>query len=95
MAKKTFEDLAHAEINIIQKMIDENLRQAHEAVIEIERLREVVNTLDERHDSLIKDLDKAKRQSSKLKKFIWTSDDPNITELRNEILLAAKLVQDN
>ncbi len=88
MTTKTFDDVAQAEVDAVQKTIDLNKDQ----LIAAERK---VSFLEKQREKLFVDLEVAKKQATHLKKFIWTSDDPNIVELRNQILLAAKLIKDS
>ena len=41
-----------------------------------------------------KALTKTRKSAAKLKKSVWSSKDPNIVDLRNQLLLAAKLIKD-
>ena len=88
MAKKTFDNLAKSEIRAIEKQI-------RQTVIKMNELADEHDRLGKSHYKLTEELTEAKKQATQLKKFIWTSDNPNIVELRNEILLAAKLIKDN
>jgi len=50
--------------------------------------------LDDELTDAEKSLTKTRRSAAKLKKSVWSSKDPNIVELRNQLLLAAKLIKD-
>lgn len=88
MNNQSFDDVSKAEI----ESIENNMIQTKEKMT---ILAEKHARLRVKYDGLEEDLDKARKQATNLKKFIWTSDDPNIATLRNEILLAAKLIKDN
>ena len=91
---KSYDDIVNAEVDAIQKQIDK-AREARSGISkkikdhEAERRR-----LSGRSEQLKKSLEHAKKESTRLKRFIWLSDNPNIVELRNQILLAAKLIID-
>lgn len=57
-------------------------------------LRKVKDQLIRQRKSLDADLSRAKKELSKLKVDVWKSDNPNVVELRNQLLVAAKLIKD-
>ncbi len=94
MSKQNFQDLANAEINAVEAQIvkaQDDLRKIDDRLLEYNKKREKI--LDNLV-SLRVSLEKAKKQATMLKKFVWTSDNPNIVDLRNQLLLAAKLIKD-
>ncbi len=94
-AEQTVKDMAFAEVQTIEKSIKKTVKEIRDSSNEIDRLEVKVDKLHDRHDRQKKSLEKAKRQATDLKRFVWTSDNPNIVELRSELLLAAKLLKDD
>lgn len=93
-ATETFDDLANAEIDAAKKRIDSLERKDRKIKRQIESLYEEREHLENQIDHAYDSLNRAKKQSAKLKKLVWKSDNPNLVDLRNQILLAAKLIQD-
>ncbi len=92
-SKKTFDDLANLEIKAAEKRVKSVKR-------EIKKIRKQMENLDTKNSELfgdLRDAEKALRnaesQAATLKRSVWSSKDPNIIELRNQLLLAAKLIK--
>lgn len=92
--EKTFDDLAYLEIDAAEKKVTS-------IESEIERIEKQIISLAKKGSRLEgelrdaeKTLKKTRRSATKLKKSVWSSKDPNIIELRNQLLLAAKLIKD-
>lgn len=93
-SKKTFNDLAYLEIDAAEKKVTSIESEIEGIEKQIISLAKKGNRLeDELHDAE-KILTKTRRSAAKLKKSVWSSKDPNIVELRNQLLLAAKLIKD-
>lgn len=94
MTNENFQDLVDADIQAVETQIDQvgdDLIKAKEKISEANtRKRSIENRLE----SLRVDLSRAKKQAITLKKFVWQSDNPSIVELRNQLLLVAKLTND-
>lgn len=88
-------DLTNTEVDAIQKKIDKALSDFEKVEQDQQTIYKKKEKLADKRYNLEKELKRAKRQSTRLKKFIWSSDNPNIVELRNQILLAAKLIIDH
>ena len=88
-------DAILAEVNAAERLVKKNQAQIRKAEREILKLESSISDLEIQQKTLIKNFENAKKQSARLKKFVWVSDDPNIVELRNQIMMAAKLIQDN
>lgn len=93
-SKKTFNDLANLEIEGAEKRVNSIKR-------EIKKIQKQIHNLSDKELHLEDDLDDAEgalrkthRSAAKLKKSVWSSKDPNIVDLRNQLLLAAKLIKD-
>jgi len=96
MAKdKDVNDLITTEIDSIEKNLRRIHREMKKAVREIEKQRKILGDLESQQWSAEKNLKTAKNQLTKLKRSVWNSDNPNIVELRSQLLLAAKLIQDH
>ena len=95
MTTETFDDLANAEVDAVQKRIDSLQSKDKKIKKQIQSLYTERERLEGQIDRARDSLSKAKKQSAKLKKLVWTSDNPNLVDLRNQILLAAKLIQDD
>ncbi|KKN00259.1 hypothetical protein LCGC14_1139500 [marine sediment metagenome] len=95
MVKKALDnDVALAEIRAIEASIvqaGEELEQTRE---ELKTLRLERNRLGSERAKLTRKLNKIKNQPGMLKKLIWQSEDPEIVALRNQLLLATKLVKE-
>lgn len=92
--KKTFDDLANLEIEGDEKRVASIEREIKRTLKQIEKLRDKVLSLDDDLEDAEKALRKARTSAAKLKKSVWSSKDPNIIDLRNQLLLAAKLIKD-
>jgi len=93
-SKQPFDDLAYLEIDAAEKKVTS-------IESEIERIEKQIISLAKKGDKLEnelrdaeKTLGKTRRSAAKLKKSVWSSKDPNIIDLRNQLLLAAKLIKD-
>lgn len=93
--KQALKDIAFIEVRAIEKSIEQTEKEMEDANKTIKRMETRIDNLDEKLYKQNKSLRSAKRQSADLKKFIWSSDNPNIVELRGELLLAAKLIKDD
>jgi len=97
MTKKSNEiidDMINTEVTKIEKNL-ENVREKiseceNEIAIKKQKIRQLLE-IEARYE---RDLEKAKKQMTKLKRSVWTSDNPNIVELRNQLLMTAKLIDD-
>lgn len=92
--EETFNDLAYLEIDAAEKRvasIDSEIERTQKQVIS---LSEKVDRLEDELYDAEKTLREIRRSAAKLKKSVWSSKDPNIIELRNQLLLAAKLIKD-
>lgn len=87
-------DLTNTEVDAIQKKIDKALSDFDKAEQDQQAIYKKKEKLADKRRNLEKILKKAKNELTRLKRFVWTSDNPNIVELRNQILLAAKLIID-
>ncbi len=94
-AEQKVKDMAFAEVRAIEKEIEKTRTEMSNAVKTISRLEIKIDNLDDKLEVQNRSLRKAKRQAADLKKFVWSSDNPNIVELRGELLLTAKLIQDH
>lgn len=94
MAKKSYNEITEAEVIAAQKEVNKNERQITKAEKQRDQLRKDIDRLENKQYDLVKTLERVKKESAQLKKFIWTSDDPNIVILRDQLLLAAKLIKD-
>lgn len=94
-AEDTLNDMAFVEVRAIEKLMEKTTQEMENAYTTIKRMETRIDNLDDKYREQNRDLKKAKRQASDLKKFVWSSDNPNIIELRGELLLTAKLIQDN
>lgn len=92
---KSYDDLTNAEIDAIQKKIDKASDDFENILVDQNEIYKKKEKLADKRYNLEQRLEKAKKESARLKRFIWTSDNPNIVELRNQILLAAKLIIDH
>lgn len=92
--EKTFDDLAYLEIDASEKRVASIERDMKRTLKQIEKLRDKAFSLDNDLEDAEKALRKARRSAANLKKSVWSSKDPNIIELRNQLLLAAKLIKD-
>jgi len=95
MSKQSFQDLSNAEIDAVKAQIVEardDLRKTDDRLLEYNKKR---HKILENLESLKVNLERAKKQATVLKKFVWVSDNPNIVDLRNQLLLAAKLIKDH
>lgn len=92
---KSYDDLINAEVDAIQKKIDKTLSDFNKAEQDQQTIYNKKEKLTDKRRLLEKSLKKAKNESTRLKRFIWSSDNPNIVELRNQILLVAKLIIDH
>lgn len=68
------------EIEIINKKISELNKKKKQLYNKVETRRDLIQNV--------------KKQGGELKRFVWASDDPNIIEMRNDILVAAKLIKE-
>lgn len=92
--EETFNDLAYLEIDAAEKRvvsIESEIERIEKKIISLAKKGNRLE--DELHDAE-KTLGKTRRSAAKLKKSVWSSKDPNIIELRNQLLLAAKLIKD-
>ena len=94
-AEDTLKDMAFIEVQAIEKELEKTLQEMENAYTTIKRMETRVDNLDENYRGQNRRLKKAKQQAADLKKFIWSSDNPNIVELRGQLLLAAKLIKDD
>ena len=94
-AEQKVKDMAFAEVQEIEKEIKKTCTEMDSAQATILRMETRIDNLDDKLDDQRRLLRKAKRQAADLKKFVWSSDNPNIVELRGELLLTAKLIQDH
>lgn len=92
--KQTFDDLANLEVEGAEKRVASVEREMKRTLNQIERLRDKALSLDDDLEDAEKALRKARTAAAKLKKSVWSSKDPNIIDLRNQLLLAAKLIKD-
>lgn len=95
MTNQIFNDIIASEITGIEceiELIDKEIKKVHN---QISRRRKEIITLSDRRQNKQRLLKRTKSQGTKLKKFVWSTDDPNIIELRNEILVTAKLIQES
>jgi len=93
-SKKTFDDLANLEIEAAEKKVVLIEREIKKTQKQIVNLVKKERQLDDELTDAEKSLTKTRRSAAKLKKSVWSSKDPNIVELRNQLLLAAKLIKD-
>ena len=92
---KSYDDLASAEVDAIQKRIDKTEEERSRIIQQIEDLESKWQKLSDKNEQLQASLKKAQKQFTQLKRFNWTSDNVNIVDLRNQLLLAAKLIKDH
>ncbi len=95
-------DFINAEIIAVEVEIDNKDSEIEKTRTELELVSSRVSELRNRVEKLygertiLQDNFKiAKDDLGKLKRSVWISDDPNVIELRNQLLLAAKLVKDD
>lgn len=91
----TFDDVANAEVEAIQAHIEKTEDEERKIIRRIERSESDLRRVHRDLEELWKSFHKAKKQVTELKKFVWKSNNPNMVALRNEILLAAKLIKDS
>ena len=92
--EKTFDDLAYLEIAAAKKKVISIEREIKKIQKQVISLGKKVDRLEDELCDAEKTLGKTRRSAAKLKKSVWSSKDPNIIELRNQLLLAAKLIKD-
>ena len=102
MTKLSDKDFINAEVITIEESLANKDSEIDEVTEEYLLARRQASKLDRHGDELRiqrkqleSDLKRAKDDLGKLKRSVWISDDPNVIELRNQLLLAAKLVKDN
>lgn len=94
MAKKSLNDVAFAEVRAVERSIIQTTEEIDQTREELKTLRSERNRLGNERNKLTRKLNKVKKQPGVLKKLIWQSDDPEIVKLRNQLLLATKLVKE-
>lgn len=94
MAKENFQDLVKDEVDAIEALIIKSIDELNEVMDKIDKYMARQAFIADKIRLLKINLTDAKKQAGMLKKFVWTSDNPNIVELRNELLLVAKLTKD-
>lgn len=93
--KKTFDDLVQIEMDTIQSEIDKLQREQDKISKRIKDLEIQDDRLWRKAGRLTTSLGTAKKESAKLKRMAWKSDNPNVADLRDQLLLAAKNLQDS
>ena len=88
------DDLVTAEVDKLLKELQKNEREIKKSEREAIKLEKKIDGLHMDRRRIRTDLEKARNQLSTLKRYVWQSDNPNIVTLRNEILMAAKLIKD-
>ena len=83
-----------ADLEAAQKEMDDNEKLIEKYTAEQDKMYRLKTNRINQRDKLKRKLAKAKREAANLKKFIWTSDNPNIVELRDQLLMAAKLIKE-
>ncbi len=95
MAKKTFEDLIQVEIDTIDSEIADIKKEQDKLSKKIRALEIQEDRLWKKAMRLAGSLEKAKKDSAKLKRMAWKSENVNVADLRDELLLlAAKKLRD-
>lgn len=89
MAKKTFENLIQAEMDTVESALANIKKEQDKISKKIKRLEALENRLYDKADRLVDSLEHAKKESAKLKRMAWKSDNVNIVDLRDELLLLA------
>lgn len=82
-----------ADLNAAQKALDDNEKLIEKYEAEYEKIYELISAQIDERNKLRSKLEETKREATNLKKFIWSSNDQNIVELRNQLLMAAKLIK--
>lgn len=94
MTNELIDEIALNKVYTIKKSITETQEKVEQICQEIKALTLRRKTLNQEYKNLTIYLNEAKKQSSALKKLIWKSNDPEIVSLRNQLLLAVKLVKE-
>ncbi|KKN00260.1 hypothetical protein LCGC14_1139510 [marine sediment metagenome] len=92
--KKTFDDLIQMEMGTIQSEIDKLQREQNKISKRIKALEIQDDRLWRKAGRLTISLETAKKDSAKLKRMAWKSDNPNVVDIRDQLLLVAKKLQD-
>lgn len=93
-SKKTFDDLANLEIEGVEKRVNTIKREIRKTQKQMKNLNNKESELYDDLRNAEKALRSTERQAATLKRSVWSSKDPNIIDLRNQLLLAAKLIKD-
>jgi len=93
-SEETFNDLAYLEIDAAGKRVASIESEIERTQKQVISFAEKVDRLEDELYDAEKALKEIRRSATKLKKSVWSSKDPNIIELRNQLLLAAKLIED-
>ena len=94
MTKQSADDIINRQVLTIENdiaMINDDIHKTKDTIRKLDRKLE---GLTDKRARLKKELDKAKTEMTALKRFVWQSDNPSVVALRNEVLLAAKLIKD-
>lgn len=101
MINLTDEDIINAGVIAVQESIanknseiEKSKIDLDEQLIELSKIEEQYLELIRQRESLDSELKNAKEELGKLKASVWRSSDPNVVELRNQLLMAAKLIKE-